>query len=688
MNIKSIKFKFNLSVSLIILLVALTMGSTLYYFISRDIKDFQEKNLPQKALDVSKIVEERLNQRKVELEAIASRDDIRNMNWSIQRETLKKEISRTKYLTLAVVFPDGETYYIDGTRASLGDRSYVKKAFDGETNLSDIIISRVVGKPVIMAATPIYRGGNIEGVLIARMDGNELSQITNDITYAETGYAYILNEKGDIIAHRNQEMVMEQYNIFDEYKKDPTLEEMKDLAVKMRSNKSGFGEYVLDGKKLYAGFSSIEGMNWSIAVTAPQSEVLEILRVVKIAVWITSIIVLIIALILSTIVTNSITKPILKFVEKFEIASNGDLTTQVEINRQDEIGEMANKFNAFMIKLNRIISNAKKTVNDVTQKNIELAAVMNNIINGKDANINNGLDEGIIQLKNHIEDIMDGVRNQTAASEETLAGLEEISATLSSIKDSTHEVQNTSKESLQRGQKGIEYMNTMSNKMNDINRSVEETNIKIDDLSQLSTEIGNILVAINGLSEQTNLLALNAAIEAARAGEAGKGFAVVADEIKKLAEKTSGETEKIEDIITNIQKEVSLVKSSNDEVFDNVKMGEKLNDEVRIMIKSILESIENNDNQVNQVVNSVEEQDTATSEITNAISDIANQSTSIEESSLNNHEISVEITNLLLEELEVVENLAKQAKELKTEMDYFTINKEKNSNEKTIKERK
>jgi len=299
---------------------------------------------------------------------------------------------------------------------------------------------------------------------------------------------------------------------------------------------------------------------------------------------------------------------------------------------------------------------------------------MDNIVNGENTKyqLNNKLDMGIVQLNDQIEVVLDNVRSQTASSEQSLAALEEITATSSNmtenIKTNVDSFQNT----LKIAHESYNDIETMSLNVQDISTSVSRTNSEIEKLKNLSHDIGTIVVSINSIAEQTNLLALNAAIEAARAGEAGRGFSVVADEIRKLAEQTNRETNKIEDLINKVQTEVENVRQGSSAVNEKVTTGLKLMEISKNNISKIMDLTNKNNDDTAFISNSAQEQNTASREITTAISTITNSSTEIEVLSLNTSEIAMGIKDILIDKQEMVNELNSLANELKKDLDFFT----------------
>ncbi|MCP3922257.1 MAG: hypothetical protein GY714_06705 [Desulfobacterales bacterium] len=164
-------------------------------------------------------------------------------------------------------------------------------------------------------------------------------------------------------------------------------------------------------------------------------------------------------------------------------------------------------------------------------------------------------------------------------------------------------------------------------------KSVQSANEKMEQLTTVANEIGNMTGIISDISEQTNLLALNATIEAARAGEAGKGFAVVANEIKDLANQTSNATSKIKEQVTNIQQSVSESINKIDE-FSNI-------------VGSINQTI-------SEVAASVEEQSVTSNEISIKAEEI---SSAVNDISANMSE-SADVTKEIAQDISGISTLA------------------------------
>ena len=88
-----------------------------------------------------------------------------------------------------------------------------------------------------MYAAPIKRDGEVVGALVGRRDGNALSAITDDANYGDTGYAYMINSKGVLVAHPDKDRVLNQWNPLEEAKEDDTLKSVATLFETMLKEK-------------------------------------------------------------------------------------------------------------------------------------------------------------------------------------------------------------------------------------------------------------------------------------------------------------------------------------------------------------------------------------------------------------------------------------------------------------------
>ena len=276
-SVRSVSIKSKLIIGIITILITCCIGIGLILFslFSKSMyHNIVETSLPMLARETANYVQLFLEKNYLAIEGVAFRRLIKTGDWQQQLPLLEKETKRLGYLTMGIVSADGEARYISGKTSQLGDREYVKKAFAGNTNISQVIMSRVVGKPVIMLATPIRdNSGNIIQVLIARLDAKFLSDITAKLQFRQEGYAYIINAAGGIIAHRNVDYVLNFTNFIEKAKKNPEYASLAKVLGNMLQHKPGSDEYSFAGESIFVGYSPIPATDWVVVVADKKDEI-------------------------------------------------------------------------------------------------------------------------------------------------------------------------------------------------------------------------------------------------------------------------------------------------------------------------------------------------------------------------------------------------------------------------------
>jgi methyl-accepting chemotaxis protein len=218
-------------------------------------------------------------------------------------------------------------------------------------------------------------------------------------------------------------------------------------------------------------------------------------------------------------------------------------------------------------------------------------------------------------VRTHAEASSEGARKQASQAHLIATAAEEMTQTITDIAKNAANAAETSTDAMEIAESGKQITNISVDTINEVNVSTLELSNMVEKLNKRASEIGNVVTVIKGIADQTNLLALNAAIEAARAGEQGRGFAVVADEVRKLAERTIQATAEISAEISAVQTESAQTATSMASSTKGVSKATGHIKNLNNVLGTIVDSIRQVKDQINQIATAVEEQSATAAEV-------------------------------------------------------------------------
>ena len=300
--------------------------------------------------------------------------------------------------------------------------------------------------------------------------------------------------------------------------------------------------------------------------------------------------------------------------------AEGDLSLQLAVHRNDEIGSLSTALNSMSSNLNQMVAKISGSAEQLASSTEEITVSS--------------------------REMASGAENQSRQMDSVSAAINELGATSTEVCNNTNEAAQAAEKASQAATSGGEIVRQSIDGMSRISSAVQDTADNVGELAKHSDQIGQIISVIEDIANQTNLLALNAAIEAARAGEQGRGFAVVADEVRSLANRTTVATQEIAEMIKNIQSGTESAVNSMSVGKQEVESGVELVAKAGSALEEIVTVVDSLSGRFQQIATAATEQSAVADEITQSVTEVTEVSQSTEQTALNTVVATDELSKL------------------------------------------
>jgi len=453
--------------------------------------------------------------------------------------------------------------------------------------------------------TTVYnKKGALLGVVGIDILASEIqSGLIDTMKYQGQGFGFLYSTQGQIISFPDQNNVLDMSQLPTLATVDqsmPHADGFKALFNLSTTIDEHISKVTFNNEEYIVFVAPVEdetlALDWRVAFMVP----MEVINAPVYAATVSSIIIVVLILVIMSAVIvftfqRLLTKPLNRIVKAMNDVASGeaDLTKRIEIDSNDELGQLSESFNGFIGNIQAIIGQCNNTTAQVLTESDHVS--------------------------NLVSDFTCTVNTQKDYLEQIAAAASQMTDTIYGISDNAQTSLDHATQATKESAHGQSLVDSATDLMNDLSQEVGSATAVVNELHKNSESISEVLEVIKNIADQTNLLALNAAIEAARAGEQGRGFAVVADEVRTLASRTQDSTGDIERIIAKLQESASAAVLAMNTGKNKTEQGVELIGTVSEKLEKITQAVSLIEDQSNEAALNIKEQATASGEISHKL---------------------------------------------------------------------
>lgn len=572
----SISIKVSLALLIVIVIVFSTTGTLIYSYTKSLLVEHVEENLSTNsdaiADQVNSMFAEKgtivrqitTNQEMVKYLQTAESRDVAKVNsyYGGVVKALDEIVKTDDSIAMAWIASNKSNFLIGSNNVlsdpsfNIKDRPWYEPAMkENDVYFTEPYMDEVFGKIILSVMKPIKDGENTLGIVAIDIFLDELPELMQSYKIGENGYSFLISEDGTILYHPNSELILEQ-------KLQSLSGEMGNIGIKMTNGEKGLELTEVNDGKEYIGYSPVTTTGWSVGTSITEEEALSGLNNFSIMMILFFGLACFFLILVVFILLKRMLREIPKVTYVMKQLALGNLSqVDIQTKSKDEIGQLIVSTNQMNQNLRDVVGQISAVSESVSSHSEELTQSANEVKTGAE------------QVASTMQELASGAETQADSASDLASGMNTFAEKVQEANENGYRIEENSKAVINMTNDGSDLMKKSVLQMEKIDSIVQDSVRKVGGLDKHSKEISNLVTVIKDVADQTNLLSLNAAIEAARAGENGKGFAVVADEVRKLAEQVSDSVMDITDIVSNIQKESSLVLDSLQDGYKEVEQG-------------------------------------------------------------------------------------------------------------------